>query len=384
MENDKNKQLSRVFFYISYTILVIKTIWEKLSIVQSLKNYLTIFEFLLLIICILLQERKYKYKTVFLMLIPFSIIIYSYSITKNYNIIILILSVFAVKNIDIKSLIKYDIKMKVFLLISNIFFIFIGIIPNIVLYRDVGIPRYTLGFSSPNSFGGIVFSICLESIYLNYEKIGFFSYVKLFLVIIMLDIICASRSVEICLVILMILIPIYKNKIRLKKFIPYIMISYTIISFFLVYLYGEGNSIAIKLDILFSTRLKCAYNFLNLYNINLFGNFFEEVEGWIGYVNTLDNGYIYLMLNQGIFIYIIIAYYNILLMKNTIKNKNNILIVVLIVLYTYGLMERGVFFIVYNIFLLYIKDIIYKREMGKEEISRDEKKGINKYNSTNI
>ena len=368
MNNENHKRIlnSKFLFYISYTLVLIKITCESLEIVGNIKNYLTITEFFLLVLCIILQSRKYDMKTIIIISFLLIITLCSYRITKNSNIFILILFIVASKNIDIKKFICYDIKIKIIFLLMNAFFIYVGIMKNTIFYRDEGIARYSLGLSSPNTLGAMILSICLELTYINNNIKKIYIFLIVALLIIMFT--CDSRSAEIGIILLMILLPIYKRKIRLKKIIPYTVIFFTMLSFFLVYLYGIGEKNALVLDELLSTRLKCSYNFLNVYDIKLLGNYFEEVDVWLGYVNSLDNGYIYLMLNQGIIIYVIITILNIKLMKNTIKKEDNILVAILLVLYTYGLMERGVFFIVYNIFLLYIKDIIFKYENSKLNI----------------
>ena len=369
-ENYKRILNSKLLFYFSYTLLLFKITCEQLDIVENIKNYLTITEILLLVFCIIIQSRKYNIKTIIIICNLLISTLYSYTVTKNSNIFILVLLIIASKNIDIKKFIKYDIKIKILFLILNMFLIYAGIMENAIFFREEGNARYSLGFSSPNTLGAMILSICLELTYINNNMKKIYTYLLILLVIIIIT--CNSRSAEIGIILLMILLPIYKKKIRLKKIIPYTVIIFTILSFFTVYLYGKGSKFALILDDLLSTRLMCSYNFLNIYDIKLFGNYFEEVDVWMGYVNSLDNGYIYFILNQGIIIYVIITILNIILMKNLIKNNENIIVAILLVLYSYGLMERGVFFITYNVFLLYINEIIFKYEKIKTNKS-DEK-----------
>ena len=262
---------------------------------------------------------------------------------------------------------KIDVKLKIVFLCLNIFFVCMGLVENIINYRPDGSIRRTFGFASANSFGGVILSICLELVYINRNRLNNLTYLKIILVTLLLFIFCDSRSSEISLILLCVLLVFYKKKIYLKKILPYLMIIFTILTFLLVYLYGIGNGVAIYLDELFSTRIMIIYNFLNDYNIGLWGNHIISPDIWIGYITTLDNVYAYLIINQGIILYIIIIVINFILMKRTIKDKNNILVAILIVTSIYGLMERTILFIPFNVFMLFARDIFYKKETNELE-----------------
>ena len=380
---EKNQKFtSKILFYTAYTILMFKTICGRLDFVQNVGEYMTIIELLLLTVCILIQTRYYKVKTIIFMFAILLICLYSYVITRNANIMILFFFIFAMKNIDFEKLLKYDIKMKIMLLLLNIVFISLGLLENIITYRDNGSIRQTLGFASPNSFGGLVMSICFEWVYLRRKNINGLTYLILILTTIGLEFLCNSRTPEICIILLIVVIFVYKRKIYLKKVLPYLPIVLTIISLFLVYLYGKQNPIALRLDNILTTRLLCAYNFFQLYDINLFGNMFTSTGIWLGYVNTLDNAYLYLLLNQGIVLYIFVIFVNIALFKNAIKDNDRILAAILMVYCFYAFMERGTYFVTFNIFLLYTKDIFFKKQEQIIKESKNER--INKCDNTSI
>lgn len=378
---DTRKELtSKILFYFAYMLLVFKTICGRVKFVEDIGEYITLFELLLLVFCILLQTRFYKIKTVLFIAIVLLICLYSYTITNNSNIMILFFFIFSMKNIKFDKFIKFDIKLKVLFLIFNIIFIYLGLLDNVISYRIDGTTRQALGFSSPNSLGGIVMSICFEWVYLKRKNINSLVYITLLFVVILLDLLCNSKSSELCIILLIIMLFIYRRKIYFKKILPYIPILLTIISILLVYLYGKQYSIAIKINDILTTRLECAYNFFELYNLNLFGNKFVSSDVWLGYANTLDNAYLYLLLNQGIILYIFVMYVNIKLLKLATENEDRFLLSILIVFLFYAFMERTAYFVIYNVFLLYAKDLFYKNEIEKDKM--DER--FNKYYSTNI
>ena len=87
--------------------------------------------------------------------------------------------------------------------------------------------------------------------------------------------------------------------------------------------------------------------FLEKYTLNFFGNA-------IDYTKTLDNGNIRYLLNYGIFaaiLFAIISYSNI---KKSIKNKNIYITIYMLIFLIYMMSEQSIFYIHFNIFLLYI------------------------------
>lgn len=365
--NSKNVTISKLFFYIAYVILLFKTICPLLDIWKEISEILTFIEIMLLCMCILIQTRYYKVKVAIVIVSTLFIAVYSYFITNDSIMLLLLLFIYAAKNICLENFMKIDVKLKIVFLCLNIFFVCMGLVENIINYRPDGSIRRTFGFASANSFGGVILSICLELVYINRNRLNNLTYLKIILVTLLLFIFCDSRSSEISLILLCVLLVFYKKKIYLKKILPYLMIIFTILTFLLVYLYGIGNGVAIYLDELFSTRIMIIYNFLNDYNIGLWGNHIISPDIWIGYITTLDNVYAYLIINQGIILYIIIIVINFILMKRTIKDKNNILVAILIVTSIYGLMERTILFIPFNVFMLFARDIFYKKETNELE-----------------
>ena len=374
----KDIQFTRIFFYIAYTLLLLKIICGEAKFIEDIGEYITLIELILLGISIIIHIKAYSKNEIIIMGVISSILLYSYTITKNSNIIILYSFLLAMKNIDFEKFIKYDIKVKILFLILNLVLIYLGFLENKIFYRDNGSVRQTFGFASPNSFGGIIMSICFEYIYLRRNNLNNYMLIGMLIISFVLEITCNSRTAEICIMLLAILLVIFRKKIYLKKIIPYIPIILTAFSLILVYLYGKGCSFALWMDNILSTRLQCAYNFFDTYQVGLFGKEFLKTDVWLGYMNTLDNAYLYLILNHGILIYLVTIIMNIKLLDIAIKNNNRVLVAILIVFSIYGLMERGIFFITYNVFLLCSKDIFLKNQELKEK----QYEGIDKYNNT--
>ena len=116
----------------------------------------------LLFFLILLQEEKYKKQEFLKLLFLLILSIISYCVSKCNYILMSFLFVIACKKIDVKKVIKFDIKLKSLLIIITIIFYKIGLAENIIMYRENGTIRNSLGFSHPNSLGAFLFAICLD------------------------------------------------------------------------------------------------------------------------------------------------------------------------------------------------------------------------------
>lgn len=365
----KKWDLANVIFYMVFCIYVLKIMLGRISALEQIKDFLSIIQISFLCIGICIQSNKYQYNTFFKIIIVVIIGLISYFISEDTTIIFLYLYVFFSRKINIDELIKFDIKFKILLLFINAWLLLLGVVENIVFYRDDGSVRNTFGFESPNTIGMILLSIFIEIAYISRKKISGVYFLGILITVIILNLIFDSRASSICFILLAILL-VFKNVFKysiIKKFLPYMMLIFSILSILLVYLYKNNTNIGIILNEVFSTRLSIANEFFKNYKINLLGNRFKEYDYWIGYVNTLDNAYINLLLKHGVLNYIIVLFFNIKIMKKFVKEENYVGIVCLIVMYAYGMMEKATFVIIYNMILFELKDVIYFKEIKKEK-----------------
>lgn len=361
MNNIKIKSICNLLFKISWLIYLIKSINVELKIVENLKIALTIIEFILLFACIILQKHNSKSLTT--IFITEILLVLSFMKSKNYNMLLLFNSIIAVRNLDIKKIIKFDIKSKIILLSINFILILLNIIPNLVFNKGE-IIRYGLGFYNPNTFAAFIFSLTLEIIYLNSHKSTYKHIIFSILVALLIIYISYSRGSFISLIVFITLLIINKKRINFQKIIPYLPIIFTIISLALATLYNNGNPYAVKINEILSNRLLCATSYLKDYSINLLGNNIVFYDYWIGYTQSIDIFYISALLVHGIIIYSLVLFLVFKLIKINIKQNNILLVNILITMCIYGLAENTAYTLSCNIFLLYISTFIQTKERG--------------------
>lgn len=345
---EKKLKVSNLFFYLSYFMIVFETYFGNVVFINDIKDFFSIFEIILIIMCIFLQINRIKKKELIILIGVAAVSITSYIFSKNSNILFILLFFISSKDLDLKRFIRKDITIKSFFLVLVFVFLALGLTENNVAYRQNEQVRYTFGFNSPNTIGAICLGLCIEIAYLKDGKIKWRdSLIFIFLAYIIYKF-SASRAATYCLFVLA-MSPLFNKKIYFKKILPYIMLILTVISMVLILMYGKGGQLIEKIDVALSSRIKCGYNFYYNYKINLFGNYFIESKKWLGYANTLDNAYLDLLIHHGILMYIIVLFIDVRNMKINIEMKRNSVIFLIFLFHLYGFMERAPYNVVYNV-----------------------------------
>lgn len=365
----KNKMnLSDFCFNLAWFIYIFRTATPRICDKLPFINYLLFIQFIALFICIIL--KKYNKKQWLIILLLESALIFLYNISRNYQMLTLFNFILAFKGYDFKKVAKYDIFLKMICLILNFLAMAFNVIDFTYSIRN-GRPRYDFGFYNPNTFASICMSIVVEIIFL--KSLQQHSSKKLFIFPILIGLIlnyyCQSRGSALILIMLGIGLLFQNFKIfsRLLKYLPTLL---TIMSWYVLKLYTIGNSFAIKLDSLLSTRLFCASNYLKVYKLNLFGNNIINYDKWIGFVQTIDIGYIHLPLTNGLILYLIFLIFYSALLNKISKSKNKCLIVIMFVFCLFGLIEKTALLLSCNIFLLIMSDIIFfRKELEYEDFN---------------
>ena len=350
----KNK-LSIIFYYLAYTFLIIETMLSRINFINNNKFIFLILEILFLGLSFLfgidMNHKFIRTKKLIFYLLSLFVGISSYLVTNNSIFIFILLFIYCSGVINFENFIKYDMKIKIFMLIIIAIFLQIGLLDNLFLVRDNGLIRNTMGFYSPNTLGIYLLNICCDFVFINKNKITLKHYLFIIFCIIINYIITNSRTSSICLIIL-ILFLICRKKMRLDKLylVPYIFL---IISFVLIYLYSLKLPFAVHLNSLLSDRLLCGLNFFEEYGITLFGNKFRIVNEWIGFVYVVDNAYLNIFINHGIILSIV----SFLFLDRYCRNIRNSNVCIKIILFIYlisGMLESNLFNVIYNPYLIYM------------------------------
>lgn len=365
---------SLLFFYLAYTFILLQAMFNNVPSLTPLYGIIDKLVIVLIFLTILFQNQIYRIKEIAWVVIIFAIVVISYFLSKDNIILKAIMLIIASKDINFKKFIKFDLVIKVIFCFIIIIFSQIGIAENYVILRADGTIRQSLGFSHPNALAAYWLSICCDYIYLAFNKNKI---IKLFICTIITFIIgyiTDSRTVIIC-VSLMIILLLYNNYLNnkiIKKiviFLPYLLFALSLSS---AYLYKSSDLIK-NIDRLLSKRIYYTEQYLQKYDINLFGQKIETVSTVQSRLlnispQILDNSYIVLLLKFGIILLFCSCLLLSLRLKLSYRERDKLLIIILIIFMIVGLFENWLIKINYNPFILSFSSLIYRERKKIDSI----------------
>ena len=365
----KIEDLKRILFLIAYTFLLFKNMFSSVSkyyIVGNVMKITGIIGYIILIFIAVLKLKKISIKKA-LIYIPLIIIFFiiSYKIDNNY-LIALALIILCIDTLDFKMFIKYDLVIKVLFVIILFILFKLGMTTNFFLYTQTGKLRSSMGFMHPNSFGLYIFSIYADIIYIRYKKLDFKDFILGILLFLIIIFTSRSRTSSFGIVLLYFLTFISKKIKKTEKLNKNIAIIaplfFLILVIFLIYKYNSSK-LYINLNEFLSMRLYYWRQFYNNYKVNLFGNKVYYVGSYEAFhynrtPRILDNSYLYIILNYGVFGYIALYYIFIKIINKAYLNKNNVIIIIMLSYFILGFSEVIIFSFYLNVFILYFYECL--------------------------
>ena len=363
-------------FSIAQLFLIIFHLFECSTFISEdlLSFFINIGKLLLLALVVFdFITKPINKKTLMISIFAILISILTTLVSHNDEILLITLIALAARDIDIDKLIIRDFIFRGLALIILIICFICNATPEAWQAE-----RISLGLYHPNVLGGVLMVLGIELLYITRNSKNPFSFIFGFVLLYFNWSVCKSRTslgvlafAIICFVLLKLNINLIKNKV--SQFITrnsYIL--FVALSFILVYFFSKEASFAIKLDSWFSGRMFLSQNYLNIYDINLFGNellTFDEpyyaVDGTLFYV--VDMAFIYNTLCFGIAGIIFFGFLYNFSFRELYKKNNYYLITCILLLFIYGFMETGSFKYYDNPFLIIISIGMFVKKENEEE-----------------
>lgn len=332
-------------------------------------NTLTVFSVILLFIHIL--NEKYSVREILFIAIFTILGIIILIASKKTTILISIVSIILAKNINYEKLFKAVFVVRLLGFISVISLSLMGLVENVKSYRllETGdiITRYSLGFQHANITYLNFLVLVILYIYINYEKLRGRQYIFILILSWMLYAVTDSRTGFLVLLITILINILSKKKKLINNFFVRkgIILMPIICSFFILItsiFYSTSNKLLYELNSVLTGRLELSSRFLKMYNIKLFGQTIIEGSNVNGSYLRIDSGYISLLLGYGFIIFIIFIIAQISILKRYINSGNNREIALIISFLIYGITEVYIYNIFINISLIFLSDLLYKKE----------------------
>lgn len=368
MKIDERKiNISSLAFYIAYFLLIFQSMTRW---VYHLEKFQSICPFLILSILffsIILEYKKIPTKNAIIIFLVCIVSFFSFLKCRDIAIIYIIIFTIAFKEKDYRKLIKFDLISKSILLLLIFFLYSQGLTEKVIYYYNVRGVRYALGFGHPNTLGIYLLNICADIAYLNYDKKKIIPYIFMIAIALFANYVPRSRGTFVGVLLLIALsymIPIIKEngifKFIMKHFCTILMVTSFLVGF--IFLNSEAT-ILTDLNKLFSNRIELIADFLDTYDITVFGNRFTDYNtSELGAVYTLDNAYITILLKFGILVAISFLWMMSLKMKQSVERKQYVLIMCLLTYMFFGLMENGFYVLAYNPFLISFAQLINNKK----------------------
>lgn len=346
-------------FYLSYVLMLFSWMFESVLYIKEILPFVRYLSYFLALIVTFYNYKNFSINKFIINLVITILVIISTIISKSNIILSLWLFVLACEKVDFDELVKIDFKTKSIFVIIIIILYLLGMTQQAQFVSYTGEIRNALGFAKPNTFGYYVFSICADYIYIKTGKFSFLNIMFLFLISLFVGNVSLSRTSSYLIILLTIIssISIFFKKIVFnnfsKKIISLTFIIFTILSIFIAINYDSSDKLQNKLNSLMSGRVVISQKYLNNYDFKLFGQNAEVINYTGSKVLYLDNAYLKLLINNGIFVYLLILYIYMKLIEKGYEKKNNLLIMIILVYLIYGITENAMFWLTGNVFLLY-------------------------------
>lgn len=306
----------------------------------------------LLLVGFLLQYR-YCSRTEFLtytILMVLSIVTSIYN--NNFAFFKLMLFAGSIRYVSFRKIIRFDLKLRIFLIILVSFLCRVGIAADQVYYYN-GIMRRSLGFTNPNALGVAVFILVCDYVYLAGKNIKYKHLVISLLIMIWLFYVARCRTAVAAILILLILAWLYKAipdifTLRISETLFYLLpFLFSGLTYWGVTGLLRGDSLAIVINQLMSSRINAIVAFTTQLSPKLFGQPIGETVS-----RSLDNAYGFAWYDLGILISILLLFSTLKAMKRYFKSGNIMLCIIIAVFLFYGLSEHLWLFVDYNVFML--------------------------------
>ena len=309
-------------------------------------------------------NNKFKIKELIFNLIILGLFGYNYFLTKDSRILVLIITIYGIKELNLQNVLKVTFYMKIITTLTVFVISFLG-------FDDYYAGRAVLGFSHGNLLMLNITVILLLYLCIYWKKINGMLFMLLLGIIFMSFLLTESRSGLLVSVLIWLMAVVYKYfKIErvfefLAKYLTFILmflsvfLSLSTTRNLLGFLNGipgfasKFESLVNNLDNLLTNRLEIANLVMSNTDIQLLGSIRDESELNIYKYLVVDSGYIQLLLVFGILGTLLFLLLNYVMVKELIKRQQYIYLIAFVAMTIYGFTENSLCSLKYNFTLLF-------------------------------
>ena len=370
--------LNKILFYGCYTLFLVSTMLRSVLFLNDAMILMSQVCLILLSLASLVNVMHMGKKKMLILFLITALVASTKVISGSNTPLFMWLLILSARNIKFDNIVKYDLLIKIPLVILVAGFYFSGLTEVNIHIRD-GVVRHSMGFTNPNVFSTYIMSIVAEFLYIRRNKLNILDLIGVILSIFIINYYAGSRTQIVCIVLLAVLL--YLNKIfggkktfigipTIAKKITTFLIDHSFSIFFLISLlavslfssYGNNNLLN-ELNDDISGRITAASTMMEKYEVLPFGQKVEVYTSSNSTLNnnrnqSLDNVYIYILLTFGVVTLLMYGYFMKKYMQWT-RAEQSVLRYIMLVYMAGGMAEHFLIEPQLNVFLLYFAVMLF-------------------------
>lgn len=386
-KDEKINISSKYLFYFSYIIFMVTNFFFKLT---TMKTFLGVDTDLLAKIIIyplyvpllikIIWYQKYN-KNEILKIVSVGIIILISSYFSGVKLLVTaFIFILSAKDIDIDEVVKVTLIIQIICISIIVLMSLIGSIENRTFSRKDGTVRYSFGFTHPNAFTGQILQLCICFVWTKWQKLSYKDYLFMILISLLTLKFCDSRTSFLLIILFVGTTFIYRyifiKNLNVRMVLDNILgiitklsiIILPVMSLLLGALYDPNNKIYVICDKFISGRIKLLNDYYVDKGYSIIGqkikiiSTFAAKKSELYDTTALDNAYGHIAVRYGLIVLIIfiIGYY--LVAQKAIYEKNNKVLICILIYILFGITEIYIFNLPYNVLLLLFSVAIYSNK----------------------
>lgn len=371
-----------VFFFLATEFLINTTFESFFGLpVETWNQIFAYIELFLLLIQLIAFQKYTKKELIIIGAIAVPVII-STVLSANNNLMSFVLFMLACKDTELDRLVRIMYRLSLVLIPLVIILCFAGVLEDHTTYR-LSVLRHSLGFAHPNALGQRIFLFFACHCYLRFYSLKWFDGLLILLAAFFCYAVPNSQTAVILLLLMFVGILAYKisEKVHWEYVFGIVLIGLSavcnIFSIIFCTIDVKHYPILRIFDLTLSSRFSVCHEIIQLFGIPVFGQqvLYQSDEALalrgirVGHTLFLDNAYCSILVTFGIVIFILFSVVYCCNMAVQLKKQRYNLVFILFLIAVYGIMERTLFIISLNIFLVSASDLIYSTKTEREDVA---------------
>lgn len=347
-------------FFASLAIFTVLTYAANITVLVGVLQPLSYGALAMLALAFLARIRSYSAVEALILALFTVISLYQLVVAKNYSLVKYALLLAGMKGISFDRCIRFDVCVRLICGLGLVLLSMVGAAEDVVVLDSVRGLRHSFGFPNPNQLGMAVLIISLEALYLQRNKIRWWSMAFIAIMVSWTSVVTDSRSTVLIVIIAMAFCLFRRTALsglEGSRLLRFVVSNSAIVLFVLTWvmylLYVQGNPLAVSFDGFSTGRLARIQLFATFFNPSLLGQNLEVADA------SLDTAYAYMVYGYGMALTIVFLLSFRALERRLFDTGNHVLMIILFCLALYGLSERLWLFPEYDGLMLAFGILLY-------------------------